>query len=203
MKKLRQVQSSRRGFSLAETLIAMLIMSFVGIIVTVGMMTALSVYGRITDQANAELLLSTTLIEMRDELDRAEEVKVITNAEDGCIVYYRFSDGNWRKLSNKENDHKGIYLSYLSGYNTQNPQGLSPAKDTEGNVIAPQLLVSSAAASKKLYAQFGGIDYSNGFFTVTDLKVYDSKTKVGGQDKELSSLDSYRIRSLSRVNHIT
>ena len=224
--KLRQVPGSRRGFSLAETMVAILIMSFVGLIVTVGMMTALSVYGRIMDRANAELLLSTTLIELRDELDRAEEVVVDGS---GNLLRYRNSFTGWRELTNElksgpytegEASEKTAYSS--KGIKIKEYQSYSASGTVTGDAIW-NLLVSDAAATEKLYAccvdddsgtqagkpviTFSGTPQGgyvvNGVFTVKNLRVYKEghNTPLARLAKE--GTEEYKIRSLARVRMIT
>lgn len=222
--KLRQVPGSRRGFSLAETMVAILIMSFVGLIVTVGMMTALSVYGRIMDRANAELLLSTTLIELRDELDRAEEV--VVNSE-GTVLRYRNSFTGWRELTNEkgpdddvDGNETGVHTS--DGLKIKEYTSYSASGDVTGKTIW-NFLVSDAAATEKLYAccvdstgnqvdhptiTFSGTPQGgyvvNGVFTVKKLRVYKEghNTPLARVAKE-GQTEEYKIRSLARVRMIT
>lgn len=201
------------GFTLAETLVAMLLMSFVGLIVTGGISMGAQVYGRIVERSNAELLLSTTLMEMRDELDRAEEVTLTGDATNGYIlVKYRSSNTNWRALKDydefdpKPEDGEGIYIVPIvpdKGY----------VDNTPG---APLPLVTKAAATEELYAEFTSItvvgvsdrltedgsinldvvsSLKNGSFQVNGLVV---KNKSGTVLARTGS-DFYTIRALESV----
>lgn len=159
--------NSRSGFTLAETLIAMLLMSFVGLIVTGGIAMGAQVYGRIVERSNAELLLSTTLLELRDQLDRVNEVKL-----DGTtLVYYRESTSNWKKLSlSNETGDNGVYVTEYKGYSVT-----GVPSDT---LYENQPLVTDEAAGQTLYATYASITYENGNFVITGLKVCK---KDGGQ----------------------
>lgn len=179
---------SRCGFTLAETLIAMLLMSFVGLIVTGGIAMGARVYGRIVERSNAELLLSTTLIELRDQLDRVEEVHVVGSG-DAAQLYFRDSTSNWKRLSSigetgvdadvpgnaqfktayptllvDGNLPKGIYLTEYKGYSVT---------EAPSDAFCPRLLLSDAAGGETLYATFRSIGYNSAQkrFIVTGLKV--------------------------------
>lgn len=182
-----------RGFTLAETILAMLIMGFVGLIVTGALSTALNTYQKIVEKANAELLLSTTISELRSELDRAEQMTLKTGNK---LDKYRSSTSAWRSLSNQE--QKGIQVTEFKGYVPTGPKADTASHD-------PQQLVSEAAATSKLYAAFGSITYdkSKGVFTITGLKVYrkgDNKVMAevaseGDQNYYIRSLEKPRVYS--------
>ena len=60
--------NNKNGFSLTETLTTMIIMSFVGIMVTTGILSSSRVYKQITEYANAQLMLSNTITALHDEI---------------------------------------------------------------------------------------------------------------------------------------
>lgn len=219
---------SQRGFTLAETLVAMLLMSFVGLIVTGGIAMGARVYGRIVERSNAELLLSTTLLELRDQLDRVQEVRTVTNSG-VTTLYYRDRTSNWKALTslgrksddgtpeanskvpgneqflerypNLLKDNKmprGIYLTEFSGYSIA-------GAPTEADVLNTQLMVSDEAAGKSLYATYESIEYKDGNFVITGLRVCNKNTGAViawlDRDKNRNNPDgySYLIRPLEKI----
>ena len=194
MTQTRQPGRARQGFTLSETMLAMLILAFVGMIATTGLMTGLNTYYDIVEKSNAELLLSTTISELRDELDRTEEISLTGTA----LTAYRSSTSGWRVLRSVSliaegdpMDKKGIWVREYKGY---------PSADALSAAHAPQLLVTEATATKGLYARFSSITYdeTKGEFTISGLQVRrisDEKVLAevsSGDEKE------YKIRSLEK-----
>ena len=76
--KLLHKLNKRHGFSLTEMLATVLIMGFVGIIITTGAATVQRVYRKVVAHANAQTALTTTITLMKDQLAFAdpESIKV-------------------------------------------------------------------------------------------------------------------------------
>ena len=72
---LKKLKESRAGFTLAETLICVLILLMVSAIVGAAMPSAANAYKNVVDAANAQVLLSTTLTALRDEFSTAKQVQ--------------------------------------------------------------------------------------------------------------------------------
>ena len=70
--KLLHKLNNRRGFSLTEMLATVLIMGFVGIIITTGAATVQRVYRKVVAHANAQTALTTTITLMKDQLAFAD-----------------------------------------------------------------------------------------------------------------------------------
>ena len=70
--KLLHKLNNRRGFSLTEMLATVLIMGFVGIIITIGAATVQRVYRKVVAHANAQTALTTTITLMKDQLAFAD-----------------------------------------------------------------------------------------------------------------------------------
>lgn len=70
--KLLHKLNNRRGFSLTEMLATVLIMGFVGIIITTGATTVQRVYRKVVAHANAQTALTTTITLMKDQLAFAD-----------------------------------------------------------------------------------------------------------------------------------
>ncbi len=70
--KLLHKLNKRQGFSLTEMLATVLIMGFVGIIITTGAATVQRVYRKVVAHANAQTALTTTITLMKDQLAFAD-----------------------------------------------------------------------------------------------------------------------------------
>ena len=70
--KLLHKLNKRQGFSLTEMLATVLIMGFVGIVITTGAATVQRVYRKVVAHANAQTALTTTITLMKDQLAFAD-----------------------------------------------------------------------------------------------------------------------------------
>lgn len=103
---------SRRGFTLAETLLAVLILLLVSAIVVTGMPAATNAYNKIVLGANAKVMLSTAITALHDEIGTAWKV-VKTAPGSKELVYFNASTGAKSKIS--LDDGKSIQVQdYLS-----------------------------------------------------------------------------------------
>jgi len=100
--------NSKDGFSLTETLTTLLIMSLVGIMITTGMATAVKTYRQVTEYADAESLLSNTIVLLTDEMTYADTKKTIQ--ANGSTAIFTLIDGRVVRISFDE--EKGICKSY-------------------------------------------------------------------------------------------
>ena len=81
--KLLHKLNKRQGFSLTEMLATVLIMGFVGIIITTGAATVQRVYRKVVAHANAQTTLTTTITLMKDQLAFADPESVGNGSETG------------------------------------------------------------------------------------------------------------------------
>ena len=81
--KLLHKLNRRQGFSLTEMLATVLIMGFVGIIITTGAATVQRVYRKVVAHANAQTALTTTITLMKDQLAFADPESVGNGSETG------------------------------------------------------------------------------------------------------------------------
>ena len=77
--KLLHKLNNRCGFSLTEMLATVLIMGFVGIIITTGAATVQRVYRKVVAHANAQTALTTTITLMKDQLAFADPESITGN----------------------------------------------------------------------------------------------------------------------------
>ena len=88
---------NRKGFTLAETLLAVLILLLVSSIVAAGVPAARQAYEKVVLASNAELMLSTAVATLRDELGTAWDVQQVT----GGVTYFSADTTNRSKLLTK------------------------------------------------------------------------------------------------------
>ena len=183
--KQKNQKRNRGGFTLAETLIAVLILTMVAGIVAGGIPAARNALDKAVDTSHSQLLLSTTMTSLRNELATASSITCASETvnEDGSvaedpaarkIISYVDSSGAVCTLQSEDD---GIYVE----------KEASP--DISSGVYHPRiphrLLVSEQAATKNLYAAFTSASYSNGIVKIEGLKVCK---KQGDSELVLSDL---------------
>ena len=177
---------NRSGFSLAETLVAILILLMVSAIVAGAIPTASNVYAKTVDAANAQVLLSTVITVLRDELSNATSIE---KTDDTTIKYI---NGSYRKLvlqgesESADGPAPGIWLCI----------GVLSTDSTSADVVYSnpggensRLLVSKEATTKNLTVKFDSLDYIGGVVIFHNLRVERSGVT-------LASRESFRIRTI-------
>ena len=173
MKKNRNKRAAA-GFSLAETLMAVLILLMVSAVVATGMPMARDAYEKAVDAANAQTLLSTTATMLRAELGGATYMSGGGKTDEGDSIPLVF-----------RNTRTGVRTTLANG-----------SGDTKGIQCGSKPLVTVTAATSRLYTEFGSIDYDydsasmTGTFTVNELKVMKN-----GQP--LASLNAFIVRTVN------
>ena len=178
-KVLNNKLRKRSGFTLAEVLMAVLIVAMVSAVVAAGIPSAVNAYHKITDAANADLLLSTTMTRLRDQLGTAKIVDVDTQS--GTIIF-RTPGGTRSILTLVESGtNAGIWLQEYDDI-------VSDANRGDYH----HLLVSDEAASRYLHVTYelGDYDATNGIVTFTNLAV-----KKGSET--VSSIPEWKVRILA------
>lgn len=98
--KLLHKLNKRHGFSLTEMLATVLIMGFVGIIITTGAATVQRVYRKVVAHANAQTALTTTITLMKDQIAFADPESIGNDSGTGAnfensqtIVFQNLNSG--------------------------------------------------------------------------------------------------------------
>ena len=98
--KLLHKLNKRQGFSLTEMLATVLIMGFVGIVITTGAATVQRVYRKVVAHANAQTALTTTITLMKDQLAFADPESIGNDSGTGAnfensqtIVFQNLNSG--------------------------------------------------------------------------------------------------------------
>ena len=177
---LKKRKKDKAGFTLAETLIAILILLMVSAIVAGAIPTASNVYVKTVDAANAQLLLSTTMTVLRDELGAATRVEV--SSDQKTIIYRSGINGCAKIEVVSSGADPGIYVSY-GEYKDGSPVFSSST---------PRLLVSKKAATEGMVVSCT-FSESGGVVTVSDLSVKKDMDHDGAPE-ELAGRASYKIR---------
>lgn len=165
---------SRKGFSLAETFLAVLILAMVSSVVASAVPVAAGVYRKVVDAANAQVLLSTTMTVLRDELGTAKDVELATvpgETQGETTLTYTTSGGGRVTLRTSDDG-----LCRQAG-------------------DASVLLVSKAAENKNLHTVYDSVSYDDGVVTFTGLRVLKDRDQT-----ELASVDELKIRVLTVAN---
>lgn len=161
------------GFSLAETLVALLIVLMVSSILVAGLPAAFQAYSKVVDGANAQVLLSTGATRIRDELGFATDVYL---RSDNTVNGYS-QNGFYKQMTNKADS--GIIIN------------MKPSMDS---TVSPSevYLIPPKASTDSLVLSFGTITYNKekSIFTVAGLEV-----KKG--DNTLADLDKLIIRAVA------
>lgn len=182
MKRIKQIIQDSTGFTLAETLLAILILLMVSTIVATGIPAAKNAYEKVVLASNAEVLLSTTMSELRNELGTARDVKQEQN-EAGQVIglsyrnSYTSSESKLFKSSGGDDPAGTIMLQRYAG---------------EGGSKALRLV--SEKASDGLYVLYGTVDYnsSTGIVTFHNLQVMRKSSA-----NPLAEMDNFPIRVFS------
>ena len=166
-KQIKRLRSNL-GFTLAELMIAMLILSMVTAVAAGGIPVAINAYTRVVETANAQVLLSTTMTKLREELGTASEIKSVNDHE----IVYESENGSESRIYRTDS---GIMIREYADV-------VSDLSDKRFE----HLLVSKSAANKNLYVTFGSIVWteSTGIIEIRNVKVLSSS---GGEP--LAELD--------------
>ena len=163
----RKLKSSK-AFTLAEMLLAVLILLMVTAIVAAGIPVAKNAYEKVVLSSNAEVLLSTTISTLRNELGTARDVEVLpTTAAGTRVTYYNPSRSAYASIYLSEDAKKEImFQRYYK-------------KDDLSKEYAPVPLVSSKTATADLYVTYASVSYADGVLTFSNLSVNRASGTTG------------------------
>ncbi len=186
---------SRGGFTLAETLLAVLIMLLVSVVVATGMPAATNAYNKVVLGANAKVMLSTAITALHDEIGTAWRVEKIPG-DTTKIAYFNASTGAKSELSLDAADHSAIqikdYVSLGSSDLIHDDTKYKPGK-------AYHLL---ADTSSGMYVTYTSIAYddSTGIVTIAGLKVCKKSddSKLVEYVGENGAVKDFTIRVISK-----
>ena len=163
------------GFTLAETLMTVLIVLLTSSVIAAGIPAASNAYMKAVDAANAQVLLSTTVNALRSELSTAWGVET----HDGNVEYYSSKTGaKTRLFLGNDNIMVLDYVQY--GGST----GQTLPNSTE--VIPAYELVSKKARDDKFTVTYSSPSVADGMVKFEDVTVKDKAENVIASSGELS-----------------
>ena len=177
----------RRGFTIGEMMMAVLILVIITGLVAGGLPLAGRVYKQVVDSANAQLLLGSTMTLLRNELETAKSVP--TPSGTNQIQYTSTSTGYTTIFWTAENADDADDGIWIAPYQQEQVNGEGNVSYTGTNYERP--LVSRAGANLNLHTEFSSWTYANGVFTIKGLVVKRGDTVLAGQTG-----DTLYIRSL-------
>lgn len=158
-----------RGFTLGEMLITILILLLATAVSAQAIASARQTYSSVVNKSNAELLLSTSMTVMRDELSSARDIQV-----DGTNVSYK---------SNRTGNYARIHLESGSVMITE--------YSYDSSTSVERSLITEQTATKELSLSYGPLRYdkTSGLLTIPDIKVTSGSAV-------LAEMDEYLIRTI-------
>ena len=183
VKKLLRKLKSRSGFTLGEALVTVLILLLVSTIVATGIPVAKNAYEKVVLASNSEVLLSTTVSALRNELGCAQDIKV--NTEENTITYYNETLKSISEISRTDSD--GIMIQTYQAYIADSEETASTRRVR---------LISEEAATSNLLVTYSAVELdSNDVVTFTNLAVY--RKTSNGLSSPLATRATLSIRILS------
>lgn len=151
--RIKEKIKGKSGFSLAETLLATLIMLLVSVLLANGIPTIKTVYEKVTIGANARVLLSTTIASLRNELGTAQNIIV---------------DKTNKRISYYSTDNRATSIIYLdaANYNSIMLQEYSNPEILNSNRPLARDLVTPSKASEGLYVTFKEVSIPDSYVVI-------------------------------------
>lgn len=164
---------SQNGFTLAETLLAVLILLLVSVIVATGMPAAKNAYEKVVVASNAQALLSTAATSLRNELGTAWNViidddtaKTIAGTAGSSITYYSANTGGLSKIDQDADtgitlqEYKQVSLFNVVDDNFLNNNADSSLSETQSRSLVSEK-TGSGDSSGKLKVTYGSVLYKD------------------------------------------
>lgn len=185
---MKKIKKKKAGFTLVETLVSVVILILLSAVAAKGVSVAVDAYSRIVNSANAQLLLSTTISEIRDELSTGTDIVIDNNS-----IAYQSSKTGDESIIDKYVLNAGDTSGYADGAIIIT-EYVNYGEEIDGSKIhagaITRLLVSNEAANKNLVCTYDDVDYTGGVITINNLKV----TRVGSTNV-LAGLDKYMVKA--------
>ena len=173
------MKNNKKGFTLAEMLITIMIMLMVSAIVAAGVPTAKNAYDKTVIYANAQVLLSTAFSAIRNEMGASQDILVKdatgSESEEGISIEYK--NRKTETLSRILKGEKGIQLQrHIS-------TDLIKNKESEAEDLV---------ADHDLYVTYDTVSYTDGVICFNNLEV-----RKKSDDRVMAKRDRFSVRILS------
>ncbi len=184
---------NKSGFTLAETLMAILILLLVSSVIAAGIPAAVSAYTKAVDAASAQTLLSTTVNALRNELSAAWSVEPKNNT----VYYYKTSTGAKTKLYNgaDDSDTPTILVQDYVSYDLSDDTQKRKDENRTLHKLVSEKKTASDSKGKKL-----GISYDSVNFLSDESKdclVFTNVQVKKGDNTVLAQIESLSIHLLN------
>ncbi|WP_108775551.1 PulJ/GspJ family protein [Lactimicrobium massiliense] len=175
---IRSKTGKTEGFTLGETLAAVLIMSLAGLMIIGGLVAFMRSWQKITDKANAEIYVSTLEIRMQDELEFAEQVDTDSSGNVKWFV----------------DENSGYASRFVPGTSDSLPFGIQRSEDAKDlNNAVKETFIPEAMGNGRMYVTYDSLTYDQKthIFTIKNLKAENTAGQI------LYQVDSVKIRNLN------
>ena len=154
------------GFTLAETLLAVLILLLVSSIVATGMPAAVNAYNKVVLGANAKVMLSTAITALHDEIGTAWKVE--PSSDNKSLTYFNASTGAKSQISLVDN--KAIQVQ---NYMTLSADLIHDEDEDYQTNVEPEPYPLVPDPKSEMYVTYSSIEFdpTNYVVTVKGLKV--------------------------------
>lgn len=160
MKKESRLKK-KTGFTLAETLLAVLIMLMVSSIVAAGIPAAKNAYEKVVLASNAEVLMSTAVSALRNELGTAKDISLADNQTGSVlgttITYFNAERRAMSRLYVQDNNIM-LLRYYFDGNEFTMDTGVVPG---------PERLIPEKTATGDLQVKYDSVVYDPAKGTIT------------------------------------
>ena len=177
MKAVINRLKNRIGSSMVEMLATVVLLGIMGLALVVGVSTIQKTYSQIVRKANEQTLLSTTLIEMRNAINKSVDYKVVSGTG-----YFKSEEGYWFMFRPENTGEKGIRIVYYM----EDETGFKEIKSMP-------VVIEEDGDISNVYSTFSGIQKEKeGVFKINGLK-------VGNEDTgwtELKNPNEYYVRQI-------
>ena len=176
MKTVLKKLNREAGFTLSEMLIAVVIL----VLITSSVLpAAVTAYKNAVDAANAQVLLSTTVSALRNELSMAWDVKT----PDDTTITYKSSNTGSRSIISIE-DNKIMLQEYALDENQhwykENDKNDAPKTNekTKRPLVSAAMRQTTRSADEQMKVTYSGVSYSQGYVTISGLTVKRGETVI-------------------------
>ena len=178
MKRFQKIRS-QSGFSLAETLLAVLILLLVAAMASTGISAVQNAYDKVVLGANAQAMLGTAVTALRDELGTAYNIKEPASGDSKTITFYKSGTGARTTIGLDAEKYDAIAIT---NYDYDGKDDL--IHDTGYDLAVSHHLVPDANTG--LYVTYESIGCVNGIVSINGLSVHkqsnDRKTILALED---------------------
>lgn len=199
MRKQRNIQRGKAGFTLVETLAVLVVITLITMVVATGVPAAQRAYVAAVDSSNAQVLLNTAAMRLRDQLSVANPNSVEAGHGDILISYVSYETGCDTLITNGSDSNPGLSVSEVA----QTADPFSTTAATTPVLLVPD--TATAGLSTKIYVKASKIEFakSSGVFTVTNLQVHSKDSDGTETPLDTAKIDSMTVKALAATSSTT